>query len=197
MIIIDNKGKEHDCVHPLERLTIERIEKETGKSHDTLKRMGRIYIGQPLLCSGCGEISYYSGVSINTLNLHHNDSHIAEISCKKCNQNNLYLPFPSLDAPKSLFSYISHNDRDVQPLWILFLSKVLALILFMIVIVIFLKLSLVSSIVLSIFIILAAPIFYIWVESRIDTRTERKYWKTIPCHQCQKRRLSFRVWGIS
>jgi hypothetical protein len=196
-IAVDDEGKEHNCVHPFESLTIERIEKETGKSYDLLIRMGQIYIGQPLLCNDCGEISYYSDASINILNLHHNNSRITEISCKKCNQNNLYLPFSSSVPPKSLFPYLSHDDRDVRLQWILFLSKVLAWILFVVVIVIAFNLQLIFSIILSMFIILAVPISYIWIEDRIDTHTERKYWKTIPCPQCQKRKLSFRVCGMS
>jgi hypothetical protein len=197
MIAVDDEGKEHNCVHPCEYRTIERIEKETGKSHDVLRKMGQIYIGQPLLCNSCGEISYYSDASIDGIDLHRNNSHITGFFCKQCNQNNLYLPFPLSVPPKSLLSSTRHEEYDVRWLLILLLSKVLPWILLVIVIAKILSLSLFVSIIIILPTILLATTFYIWLEYMNNTSPERKYWKTIPCPQCQKLKLSFYFRGTS
>ena len=191
MIVLDDEGIEHNCIHPFEKSIAEGI---TGKSSDVLSESGQSYWGNPLLCNSCGEISYYSDTTIDRLDLQLNNSHVTKISCKKCNQSNLYLPFPSSEIPESLFpfrnNYGSQNNR-------LFILATTIYILSAMWFVSFLKLSIVWSIILLVFIVFVIPICYLWLRYRLDTRMERRYWKTIPCPQCQKRKLSFSVSGMS
>ena len=138
----------------------------------------QLYWGQPLLCNSCGEISYYSDATTNRLDLQFNNSHATEVLCKKCNHSNLYFPFPFSGVPQSLFPYRDNDDsQDNRLFFLVITSYILSATWF----VRFLDLSIVWSIILLIFVALAIPVCYLWLRYRIDTRTERRYWKTIPC----------------